>query len=91
MNEQDVDKTGMTGIDEAMLSRGWITFRNAADKMLVSVSSIYRLVDDGKLEWQKAAGKKYVSIQSCLDYLGPDAAKALGLSPKSLPPVQVVE
>lgn len=74
-----------TKIDAALLAAGWVPLRWAALKMGCSLSSVYRLVDAGKLEAQVSAGKKYVSIQSCTKYLGPDAAKALGLTPKGRP------
>lgn len=72
----------MSKIEEAMAKNGWVTLRTAADKMGVSLSTVYRLADDETLKVMEAAGKRYVSVKSCLDYLGPEAARAMGLAPK---------
>lgn len=88
MNTQDYDDTDMSKIEKAMLSREWITVRNAADQMGLSLSSIYRLIEDGTLVYQISGKKRFVSIASCLEYLGPEAAKAMGLAPKSMPPIE---
>lgn len=67
-------------VDEAMLSKGWVTLAVAREKLGVSTSSIYRMVERGTLSSTVAAGKKYVSIASCVAFLGPEASVAMGLA-----------
>lgn len=72
--------SGMSKIETAMLEQGWITVANAADKLGVSRATAYRLVNEDTLKTTMSAGKTYVSIASCREYLGPLASKSMGLS-----------
>ena len=69
-----------TRLDQAMMDKGWVRVSIAADKMGIHITTIYRAIETAELQSTKAANVVYVSIKSCIAYLGEEAAKALGLS-----------
>lgn len=78
-----VDTKRWTKLDQAMLKRGWVRVQIAADKMGVHRTTIDRALEEGSIRGTEAAKVKYVSIKDCLEYLGDEAARALGLKPES--------
>ena len=68
-----------TELDESMLKRGWIRTSVAAQKMGVSVMTVNRAIREEQIEHTVAAGTRYLSIKSCIEWLGEEAAEARGL------------
>ncbi len=56
--------------EEEMKKRGWITVRAAAAKMHVSIGTIYRAIENGKLTPTMVGEQKYVSAESFRNHAG---------------------
>lgn len=74
----------MTKQADLMRMKGYITVAEAARRTGLSVYRIYELLDDGKLQGmnlgQPPRPRRYVSAASLVEYIGPEGAKALGLT-----------
>jgi len=64
---------------EAMATQGYMTAMEAAEKAGVNIATVYRWVEAEKIDGLKAGKHWYVKVQSLIDHLGPELAKALGL------------
>lgn len=73
----------LTKQEEAMLAKGFASVRIVAEKMQVHFSTVYRLIEQNKVRGIKAGVKQYVEIKSVVEYLGPEAAKLLGMLPSA--------
>lgn len=67
--------------EERMAAAGYITARAAATLMGVHFATVHRYLDDNKLRGTKAGDRHYVELMSIVEYLGPVASKALGITP----------
>jgi len=65
---------------QLMAKRGYIPAMDAARRIGRHVTTIYELLKNDKLGGLKVGGSWYVQFGSLIDYLGPDAARALGLT-----------
>jgi excisionase family DNA binding protein len=68
---------------EMMRAQGYVTVKEAAARLGRSVPYVYDLLDNGKVHGvSSGAGKharRYVQWSSLVDYVGPEAARLLGL------------
>jgi len=64
--------------EEVMLQEGYLPARIVAKKMKMDVSSVHRLVRQGKLVGVQVGSKRYIKIDSVISYLGIAGAKILG-------------
>lgn len=60
-----------TKAEEAMAQKGFITVAKAATLAKHTSSTIYRWIEDGKVDGTTAAGTQYVNEKSLREYLGP--------------------
>lgn len=64
-----------------MRARGYITPREAAERLGISTGTIYRWVDEGHVAEQRLAGARYVEVGSLTKHVGPAAMTMLGVQP----------
>jgi len=64
---------------ETMRSRGYIPASEAAGRIGVTVYSLYRWIEAGKVEGERVGSHWYVKADSIAACLGPHAAELLGL------------
>lgn len=74
----------MSNQKEMMRQKGYIPAVEAAARAGLSLGRVYELLNEGKLKGMNVPPdsvkpRRYVLASSLVDYLGPDAAKALGL------------
>lgn len=60
--------------DEKMMAEGWWPVALVATRLGVSPSTVYRWVDDAAVVQKEVMGKKYVSLESVVAHVGPEAA-----------------
>lgn len=71
----------MSNLNEIMLAKGYVPARAVAEKMGVHISGVYRLINEEKLEEVRVGTRRFVLIKSLIDYVGPEAAQLLGMTP----------
>lgn len=62
------------------VKEGYVPVRLAADKTQRHPTTIQRLMRDGVLKFKQDGQQRFVSVNSLIDYLGPEAAKRYGLT-----------
>ena len=67
----------MATIHDQVTSQGYEKASPLARRLGVSVQTLYRWVDTGKVRGTKVGGTRYVHIASLREYLGPEAGAAL--------------
>lgn len=66
-------------MSEAMKNAGYITASEAARAAGVTIQTIYKWIESGKVKGTKSADHWYVDAGSLVEYIGPIAAMAAGL------------
>ncbi len=66
-----------THAKQRLLANGWLTPQSAADRCASSLSTVYRLVREGRLDFVRLGSRLYVRASSVDAYLGTEAAAAL--------------
>lgn len=69
-------------LNEAMKKRGMVPLVEAAERGGYTAQHLGRLVRGGEVEGEQVVRRWFVSLASLAKYVGPEAAKALGLAPK---------
>ncbi len=68
---------------KAMFARGLLSATEAAAKVGVAITTIYRWMDDGKIQGEVVnEWRRYVVIDSLVEHLGPTMAAECGLVPR---------
>jgi len=67
--------------EEVMFAQGYLPVRVVAKKIKMDVSSVHRLVRQEKLAGTNVGSRRYVKIESVVQYLGNAVAHILGFSP----------
>lgn len=62
-----------------MKTRGLWPVPEVAKKLRVAPSTLYRWMNDGKVEGVQAGSARYVKIKTVREYLGRDNAERLGI------------
>ncbi len=65
---------------EMMEANGWIPASQAADAVGVNVTTIYRWIEEGKVEGTKPSNRWYVKVASLAAKVGQATAEAAGLA-----------
>jgi len=63
----------------AMKKRGYHPVPDVAASLHVAPSTVYRWLDDSKIEGTQVGAARYVKLASVVKYVGPQAAAAFGL------------
>lgn len=74
-------------LHDRMARAGYITAQKAADLASVTIFTIYRWAEEGKLVQQRINTHRYVQLDSLLRYLGPETVALLNMVPKPLEPL----
>ena len=73
----------MTKQKDLMRQKGYLAADEAAERIGCSTTTIYKLLDEGRLQGVSVGNgpraRRYVASTSLIDYVGLDAAKAMGL------------
>lgn len=79
--ERSVPTTPKSKVNQAevMRSRGYITAREASEKMGMDIASIYRWLETGEVDGVKVGVKRYVSKASLVKKLGIKVAVIFGI------------
>lgn len=64
---------------EKLALKGYVTAREASELLGRHITSVYRMVQTKTVEGLHIGRSWYVKRASLISYLGPDAARALGL------------
>ena len=82
-NEKVASKKKPASQKELMRAKGYIPVSEAAKRVGLSVWRIYELLNEERLKGMTVGGgphaRRYVESKSLIDYMGPEASKALGL------------
>ena len=64
---------------EMLKTQGWVTVSDAAKRIGRHVTTVYRLIETKQVQELRVGQSRYVRWVSLVQFLGPNAAKALGL------------
>lgn len=63
---------------EIMAARGYIPATEVSRKLGNDIATVYRWLDDGKIEGLSVGGRRYAKLTSLIQHIGPEAARIFG-------------
>jgi transposase len=70
---------------EILRRKGFIMVSEAAQRCSRSVWTIYRWLEDGKVEGARMEGEQYVTYRSLYNFIGQEEARMLGMPDPARP------
>jgi hypothetical protein len=64
---------------EIMRARGFISASEVATLVGENITTVYRQLEDGRLRGMQIASRWYIEEKSLIEFIGPVAAKMLGI------------